>query len=203
MQVAGSSQTPNAHQSSLTGTSPLDNDRDLRALLDTLYKHPYHMGNLRLVEHVQWVRSGNHYILVQMERAQGSGAYKPALLQCLGDLSSEHFRLYACAGWAGEHGPNDEWPNATPFVNAKATGVLEPPSCLALDATWKAYTDNLKACMHLPLPGDKDRHPSALCILEYDELPLRHAIFHVSSDGLCWTCLDKLYLAHRGDGRDG
>jgi hypothetical protein len=158
--------------------SVLGDNHDLRGLLGTLYRNTLHLGNPELLQHVQWIQSGKHYLLVQKDQDQDNTEYQPAVIQCIGELDPETFWLYACGGWSGQSGPNKDWATPT-FDKAKARAQLRLPAWLEFDSTWQAYLHNLENIVQMPLPGIKDTPPVALSIRKNDNVALRHSVFLV------------------------
>lgn len=182
--ASGSKQAgPHSHPPPTTEPTPakgpgvFDDDNDLEEINSALHTNNLYLGNPELLQHVKWVESGRQRQLVLKD---DDGECEPAILEWIGDISPWNFWLYACGGWNGELGPNNNWSKATPFEKAKARAHIRAPSHPTLAADWDKNIMNLKALMTTVLDSSQNKTTSH-SLLDGDEIKMRHAIFEVST----------------------
>jgi hypothetical protein len=170
--------TPSSSQHRESTENPLPFNQDdtiLQQIHSDLQNSDYFLGSMDLSQHVEWVNSGRQQVLVQKRENPGD-RYEPAILEFIAEVSPNNFWLYACAGWNGERGPNDNWEKASPFEKAKARAFLRRPSQGVVASDWKPCLANLHKLMML---AKKKVANTELSLVQDEEVKIRHAIFEV------------------------
>ena len=154
------------------------NDCDLEDIATALAQSPFHLANPNLLNHVRWYLIGRSRLLVESDSENPDGEPVPAVLQWAGEISLDNFWLYACAGWNGEPGPNNNWSKASPFEKAKAKAMVRAPSHPILAQNWPACIDNINRLM-ASLLGNSQDPTNVLSLIVDDNIKIRHSIFQV------------------------
>lgn len=151
-------------------------DTDLAEIHNGLHGNPYFLGNSQILDHVQWISSGREQKLV-VRRSDENKRYESAVLEWVGEISASNFWLYACAGWNGERGPNDDWKNLSPFEKAKARAHVRSPDHPLFANDWEDCITNL---VKITDAAKKSNAKTLNSVLQHGEVKIRHSIFEVS-----------------------
>ena len=126
MSSSHSTSTPNTHDSEVSDSFPLPIlTQDTHEVLKMLNISTFHLASLSLLDKVQWAPSGCRYVLVMKDKTKNK--FCAAHLECIAEVSSEKFWLYACGGWVGDKGLLNNWTNPTPFRKLRARENLHHP----------------------------------------------------------------------------
>ena len=163
-----------------SAASPFQDDTDLETIKETLHNSTTYLGNPNLLKHVEWVDAGRMKQLA-LKTDNTGGKYEPAILEWVGEISPTNFWLYACAGWNGDKGPNDDWRKSSLFETAKARANIRSANHTLFATDWKPCMKNIDV-LTAAAKSFNTNSRTALNIIQGDEVKIRHSIFEVRNN---------------------